>query len=57
MSKELICPECLTEYWGPYKDAQCGWCKHPFTIAEKTFQRNLEKYLSKRNTEKTNDSV
>ena len=55
MSKDLICPECGTEYWGPYKDAQCGECEHIFSIREKIFQRDLQEYLIKRNKETFND--
>ena len=48
MAKELICPECTTEYWGPFKNAKCGECGHIFRESEKIFQIRLVNYLEER---------
>jgi len=34
MAKELYCPECGTEYWGPVAHAKCNECDYVYTAHE-----------------------
>ena len=54
MSKELYCPECGTEYWGPVAHAKCNECDYVYTELEKKL--NPTRYdLAKYNRRKTNE--
>jgi hypothetical protein len=35
MSKNLYCPKCDVEYWGPSFNAICGSCKYFFSKKDK----------------------